>query len=660
MMENYKITNKIGETDISKVYNISYDSGEKRVLKVIDYSKLNDTLKSRVFNELKIIDIINEQPNIVKYYNYEINDQTKNIFIIMEQLKDIKNYFHAKTITYKEVTKLCLDICCALETFHKNNLIHCDIKPSNIFIDNDGNFKLGDFNSVISNKSNTYYGTPAFTAPECFINQFDKRCDIYSLGLVMYTLLNGGLLPFQQSENDYEEAIRIRNSGKNIEIIEDVKEELMNIILKCIQFNPNNRYNNVEELKYDIIKCQEKNIKSNNLKKINFSFLDLTMDVKNPILKNKFAITLRNYSIKYSLKQQITIIIFILLIIILLGNYTLYLIKNKPCKDGFVNNNGICVEGYYKCEKGYTLKDKECIKTIKEEKARANYYCPKGYSLKEGYCVNDSIMHANFEYKCADGFTLKGDKCYKEESAQAPLLHSCPDNYILAGTKCITATSIDAYVSYSCSSADYILQGKNCVKKDSTITKATKSYSCPNGGVLDNTTCDIMTEPKSTVLKKCDSGTYSVIDKKCHLKYSATVTYVCNNGIHDGAGNCITDSSVSKPADEIYTCPENYIRVAEKCTKAETLDATKNYYCPTDTVLKNGMCYGTITSDALGIYTCPDGYLLSGLSCVKDDLKTPNVKYTCSRLYKLDGSKCKKYETKEPIIVLKRKEDVHE
>ena len=163
-----------------------------------------------------------------------------------------------------------------------------------------------------------------------------------------------------------------------------------------------------------------------------------------------------------------------------------------------------------------------------------------------------------------------------------------------------------------------------------------------------------------TILKKCESGTYSVIDKKCHLKYSATVTYVCNNGIHDGAGNCITDSSVSKPADEIYTCPENYIRVAEKCTKAETLDATKNYYCPTDTVLKNGMCYGTITSDALGIYTCPDGYLLSGLSCVKDDLKTPNVKYTCSRLYKLDGSKCKKYETKEPIIVLRRKEDVHE
>lgn len=72
------------------------------------------------------------------------------------------------------------------------------------------------------------------------------------------------------------------------------------------------------------------------------------------------------------------------------------------------------------------------------------------------------------------------------------------------------------------------------------------------------------------------------------------------------------------------------------------------------------MCYGTITSDALGIYTCPDGYLLSGLSCVKDDLKTPNVKYTCSRLYKLDGSKCKKYETKEPIIVLRKKEDVHE
>ena len=81
MMENYKITNKIGETDISKVYNISYDSGEKRVLKVIDYSKLNETLKNRVFNELKIIDIINEQPNIVKYYNYEINDQTKNIVV---------------------------------------------------------------------------------------------------------------------------------------------------------------------------------------------------------------------------------------------------------------------------------------------------------------------------------------------------------------------------------------------------------------------------------------------------------------------------------------------------------------------------------------------------------------------------------------------------
>ena len=71
MMENYKITNKIGETDISKVYNISYDSGEKRVLKVIDYSKLNETLKSRVFNELKIIDIINENVNMEKKEFYE-------------------------------------------------------------------------------------------------------------------------------------------------------------------------------------------------------------------------------------------------------------------------------------------------------------------------------------------------------------------------------------------------------------------------------------------------------------------------------------------------------------------------------------------------------------------------------------------------------------
>ena len=139
--KKWNILTKIGEGQFSKVYTIEQEMNNTKVyraLKYIDYSSLknNQVLLNEVKKEIEIIKIVNNHPNIIEYYDYNDNEMTNSIFITMELLTNIKTYFQDKSITQAEVVKIGKDMCNALKIFHSNNLIHSDIKPSNIFINN--------------------------------------------------------------------------------------------------------------------------------------------------------------------------------------------------------------------------------------------------------------------------------------------------------------------------------------------------------------------------------------------------------------------------------------------------------------------------------------------------------------------------------------------
>ena len=124
-----------------------------------------------------------------------------DILIRMELLTPITSYMKTnKSFTRREIIRLGIDLCRALEVCQRYNIIHRDIKPANIFLSETEDFKLGDFGvariASASTGASTRAGTVNYMAPEVFRGEkYTSNVDTYSLGLVMYQLLNANRMP---------------------------------------------------------------------------------------------------------------------------------------------------------------------------------------------------------------------------------------------------------------------------------------------------------------------------------------------------------------------------------------------------------------------------------------------------------------------------------
>ena len=169
------------------------------------------------------------------------------------------DYCAEKQLTEKEVIKLGMDLSKALEYCRKLKIIHRDIKPENIFVSRFGDFKLGDFGiarelertmSGFSKK-----GTYSYMAPEMYKGEkYDSRVDIYSLGIVLYRLMNHNRLPFMSLEKqfityrDKENALNKRVAGEQMSAPVDAGTQFARIIMKACAYDPAQRYQTPEEL----------------------------------------------------------------------------------------------------------------------------------------------------------------------------------------------------------------------------------------------------------------------------------------------------------------------------------------------------------------------------------------------------------------------------
>ena len=156
--------------------------------------------------EIALMNKVKGHSNIVSYEDHDVIEHTNgigwDILIRMELLTPISQYFKQfDTIPRQAVLRLGIDLCRALEVCEKYSIIHRDIKPANIFISDTGDFKLGDFGvartASASTGASTFAGTVNYMAPEVFRREkYTASVDTYSLGLVMYQLLNANRMPF--------------------------------------------------------------------------------------------------------------------------------------------------------------------------------------------------------------------------------------------------------------------------------------------------------------------------------------------------------------------------------------------------------------------------------------------------------------------------------
>ena len=186
-----------------------------------------------------------------------------DIYIKMELLTPMLNVLD-KEIDPEMVLQVGIDICNALVLCRHYNIIHRDIKPQNIFVSDRGDYKLGDFGiakTAEKTTGGTKIGTYKYMAPEVYNNQpYGLSADIYSLGMVLYWLLNRRRTPFlplppqAPTASQEEEARRRRFMGEPLPPPAFGSPTLKAIVLKACAYNPKQRYATAEEMLEDLKK----------------------------------------------------------------------------------------------------------------------------------------------------------------------------------------------------------------------------------------------------------------------------------------------------------------------------------------------------------------------------------------------------------------------
>lgn len=281
---DWKIVQILGRGAFGTVYEIQKDvfgkkeSAALKVLSIPENQDEIDDLYSKGYDDVSISahfkgyleDIVSEysimldlksHSNVVyceevRYIQHE-DGIGWDVFIKMELLKSLNKAIGNEYIE-DEVIRLGKDLCSALIYCNQKRIIHRDIKPQNIFVSESGSYKLGDFGvAKVSDKtmSGTKIGTYEYMAPEVYkVQQYGSRVDIYSLGLVMYWMMNQKCTPFLPlppqipTAQQKESARNRRLDGERLPAPVNGSEQLKAIVLKACAYDPRDRYSSAQDM----------------------------------------------------------------------------------------------------------------------------------------------------------------------------------------------------------------------------------------------------------------------------------------------------------------------------------------------------------------------------------------------------------------------------
>ncbi|MBR5233144.1 MAG: serine/threonine protein kinase [Clostridia bacterium] len=282
---SWKPVSLIGKGANGEVYKCIHEEMGVRTFSAIKVIKISsaqvstlsfDTFTTRSFcrnlineciNEINIMLTLKSCPNIVAIEDFRVIETVKDdeweIFIRMELLTCLTDYLKDRILTQNEIIKLGTDLCSALEICHNKNIMHRDIKPANIFVNNFGDFKLGDFGIArtleMATAGFSQKGTMTYVAPEVMqSNTYSEVVDIYSLGLVLYQCANNNRLPFIPPFGEYtpamqSEAIKTRLNGYILPPASNVDEKFNNTLRTACAYSPTDRFGSALQMKNALI-----------------------------------------------------------------------------------------------------------------------------------------------------------------------------------------------------------------------------------------------------------------------------------------------------------------------------------------------------------------------------------------------------------------------
>ena len=248
----------------------------RETLSADEWEKIKKKKLKKVLKEAEVMEKLESRDHIVelKNYDYISNEKTTDILMRMELLTNLNDYLlgtaeNSEIRLKEQVIKIGIDLCKGLEECEAERIVHCDIKPENIFVNKSNTFKLGDFglsHKFAASSLLGSMGTRMYMSPEAagYGKHIDYRSDIYSLGIVLYELLNDRKIPFSSDSFDsdkIEDAITRRMSGEKIVYPIHERGQLWTIIQKACQFESKDRYQHASEMRRDLekLKYEERN-----------------------------------------------------------------------------------------------------------------------------------------------------------------------------------------------------------------------------------------------------------------------------------------------------------------------------------------------------------------------------------------------------------------
>lgn len=254
-LRDWKVTSFVGEDNGCEVYKVSRkidkNTAQNAILRHAFVGKSNYTDEHAEYftEEADFIESVKELDGVSNYLDVYVQDnqnkETCDLYIFTEELTSLEELMKTKTFAEDEVVDFGIQMSSLLETLETKNIFHGNISPKNIFVTADGKYKIGgftDFEGKIDDKS--------YIAPEVFRQEnVDYTTDIYSVGIIMYAMCNGGKIPFESDSCDRKNACEERFSGKAVTAPSEGDEKLKSVIVIACQPDNANRWKNAGNIK---------------------------------------------------------------------------------------------------------------------------------------------------------------------------------------------------------------------------------------------------------------------------------------------------------------------------------------------------------------------------------------------------------------------------
>ena len=258
----YLVLEQIDSGGTSKIYKATDTRLEREVAVKILSSNVDesDVFAQRFKAEAQSVAKLNH-PNIVSVYDWGVHDSRP--FIVMEYVKGetLKKYLQKNSpIPFEEIVQIMNEICAAILTAHDEGIIHRDIKPGNILVTGNKQIKVADFGIAksIHNPEHTevgkVLGTASYFSPEQAVGEkATERSDVYSLGIVLFELITGRV-PFREESSVATALAHVKKPVPDVRTLRpDTPLALVNIVTQALKKEPSERYENVNELRKDLI-----------------------------------------------------------------------------------------------------------------------------------------------------------------------------------------------------------------------------------------------------------------------------------------------------------------------------------------------------------------------------------------------------------------------